>query len=146
TTHYTVKLTPDFERQLLHGEEEIDFMADAGTTDWQKKEGVRVTEIKLADGEATITDTNVSVRIGASGRHVLNLKYEATGGQGLRWFSESSSNREDSGKKGFFTAFYCDAWMVCDASPTQRATLKLEIVIPFAHDNTTHLRAVGPGE
>ncbi len=145
-THYAVKLTPDFEHQILHGEERIEFSSDARVTEWQKKEGVRIAEVKVTGGEATVSDTGVSIRIAASGRHVLNFKYEAAGGQGLRWFVGPPTNQEYSGKTGFFTAFYCDAWMVCDTSPAQRATLTLEIIIPFQHGGEIGLRAVGPGE
>jgi len=38
-----VKLTADFEHQVLHGEERIEFSTDAGVTEWQKKEGLKVT-------------------------------------------------------------------------------------------------------
>src|SRR5215472_821316 len=67
-------------------------------------------------------------------------------GQGLRWFADAASNRERSDRTGFLTAFYCDAWMVCNSSPAQRATLRLEIVIPPLQDGAISLRAVGAGK
>ena len=50
----------------------------------------------------------------------------------MTWFTEDP---------GFDADFYCEAWMVCDNSPAQRATLVLEIVLPTA----SGLKAVGPG-
>jgi len=145
-THYSVKLTADFEHQVLHGEERIEFSTDAGVTEWQKKEGLKVTEAKVTGGEATVSESGVSVRVAAGGRHLLQFKYEAAGGQGLRWFAGPAPRQEYSDKAGFFTAFYCGAWMVCDTSPAQRATLRLDIVIPFQHGGAMGFRAVGPGK
>ena len=145
-THYSVKLTADFEHQVLHGEERIEFSTDAGVTEWQKKEGLKITEAKVTGGEATVSESGVSVRVAAGGRHLLQFKYEAAGGQGLRWFAGPAPRQEYSDKAGFFTAFYCEAWMVCDTSPAQRATLRLDIVIPFQHGGAMGFHAVGPGK
>jgi len=145
-THYSVKLTADFEHQVLHGEERIEFSTDAGVTEWQKKEGLKITEVKVTGGEATVSESGVSVRVAAGGRHLLQFKYEAAGGQGLRWFAGPAPRQEYSDKAGFFTAFYCEAWMVCDTSPAQRATLRLEIVIPLQHGGAMGFHAVGPGK
>jgi aminopeptidase N len=141
-----VKLTPDFEHQVLHGEERIEFSTDARVKEWQKKEGVKVTEAKVAGGEATVSDSGVSVRVAARRRRVVQFKYEAAGGQGLRWFAGPASRQGYSDKTGFFTAFYCEAWMLCDTSPAQRATLRLEIVIPLQQGGAMGFRAVGPGK
>jgi hypothetical protein len=48
TTHYSVRLTPDFERKLLRGEETIEFQADAGVVEWQKQTGLRVINANVA--------------------------------------------------------------------------------------------------
>src|SRR5207249_2730656 len=145
-TGYSVKLTAGFEHQVLHGEERIEFSTDAGVTEWQKKEGLKITEAKVTGGEATVSESGVSVRVAAGGRHLLQFKYEAAGGQGLRWFAEPAPRQEYSDKAGFFTAFYCEAWMVCDTSPAHRATLRLEIVIPLQHGGAMGFHAVGPGK
>lgn len=145
-THYAVKLTPDFEQRVLHGKERIEFSSDAGVTDWQKKEGLKITEVKVAGGEVTVGEKGVQVRVTANGRHLLQLKYDASAGQGFRWFTAATPSQEHSHKTGFFTAFYCDAWMVCDNSPSQRATLRLEIVIPRWQSDGMSLRAIGPGK
>ena len=144
-TQYSVKLTPDFARQVLHGEERIEFTADAGVTQWQKKEGLKVSEAKVTDGDATVSEDGVTVRVASGGKHVAQLKYEAAAGQGLRWLASATAGRENSEKSGFFTTFYCDAWMVCDISPAQRATIQLEIIIPTQDRGTMNFRAVGPG-
>jgi len=44
--------------------------------------------------------------------------------------------------RGEETIFYCEAWMVCDNTPAERATLTMEIVLPAA----SGLKAVGPGQ
>ena len=52
-----------------------------------------------------------------------------------------------AGNAGLVTAFYCEAWMVCDNSPGQRASLRMEIAIPsksLSHA-ASRFRAVGPG-
>ncbi|MCU1316831.1 MAG: hypothetical protein JWN63_2153, partial [Candidatus Acidoferrum typicum] len=122
STHYSVKLVPDFERQLLRGDETIEFQADAAEVEWQKQAGMRVTSANVADGEVTVTEQVVRVRLRLGGRHSLKLKYTAAAGRGIRWFADNA---------GLATAFYCEAWMVCDNSPGQRATLQLEIAVPF---------------
>src|SRR6266571_3908273 len=117
STHYSVKLAPDFERQLLRGDETIEFQVEAGAVEWQKQAGLHVLSADLADGEVTVAEHAV---------------------RGLRWFADHA---------GLATAFYCEAWMVCDNSPGRRATLQLEIAVPFtppAH-GANGFRAVGPG-
>jgi hypothetical protein len=137
-THYYVKLVPDFDRQLLHGKESVEFQADAGVVEWQKQAGLHVITAKVADGEVTVTDQAVRLRLRSRGRHSLELKYTAAPARGLRWFEDNA---------GLVTAFYCEAWTVCDNSPGQRATLELEIVVPLAPmtDGASGFRAVGPG-
>ncbi|HEV1995483.1 MAG TPA: M1 family aminopeptidase [Candidatus Acidoferrum sp.] len=138
STHYSVKLVADFERQLLRGDETIEFQADAGVVEWQKQAGLRVVSADVTDGEVTVAEQAVRVRLPSGGRHSLKLKYTAAAGRGIKWFA---------GNAGLATAFYCEAWMVCDNSPGQRATLQLKIAIPFSP--LTHggsgFRVVGPG-
>ena len=138
STHYSVKLVPDFERQVLRGEETIEFQADAGAIEWEKQAGLRVASADVADGEVTVGEQAVRVRLRTGGRHSLKLKYMAAARRGIKWFADNA---------GLATAFYCEAWMVCDNSPGQRATLQLEIAVPLRP--LTHgangFRAVGPG-
>ncbi len=131
--HYSVKLTPDFEHRVMRGEEQIEFEHDAGNLEWQKQPGLQVGGMKCPDGEVTSDDTSVRVRLAASGKHVARFEYTAAAARGIRWFD---------GGAGFATAFYCETWMICDNSPAQRATLRLEIVLPAA----SGLRAAGPGQ
>jgi len=137
-THYFVKLAPDFERQLLRGEETIEFQAEAGAVEWEKQAGLRVVSADVADGEVTVAEQAVRVRLRSGGRHRLKLKYTAAAGRGIKWFADNA---------GLATAFYCEAWMVCDNSPGQRATLQLEIAVPFGPltQGTSGFQAVGPG-
>jgi aminopeptidase N len=138
STHYSVKLVPDFERELLQGQEIIEFQAPAGVMEFQKQAGLQVVSAKVANGEVTMTDQLVRVRLSKGGKHQLKLRYTAAAARGLRWFGDNA---------GFVTAFYCEAWMVCDNSPGQRATLRLELEIPFtpAGSGAPAFRAVGPG-
>lgn len=145
-TRYSVQVTPDFEGHVLRGEERIEFSANSTVTEWQKKEGLKIIDAKVARGKVTVNEKGVSVHVAAPGKHVLRFKYEAGAGQGLRWFADAASNRKRADRTGFLTAFYCDAWMVCDSSPAQRATLRLEIVIPFQQGGAMSLRAVGAGK
>ena len=131
--HYSVKLTPDFEHRVMRGEEQIEFEHAAGNLEWQKQPGLQVGGMKCPDGEVTSDDTSVRVRLAASGKHVARFEYTAAAARGIRWFD---------GGAGFATAFYCETWMICDNSPAQRATLRLEIVLPAA----SGLRAAGPGQ
>ena len=137
-TRYSVKLVPDFEHQLLLGDERIEFQADRGVVEWQKQAGLHVVSANVADGEVTLADQAVRVRLRSAGRHSLELKYTAAPARGLRWFDDNA---------GLLTAFYCEAWTVCDNSPGQRATLKLEIVVPLTAmtPGASGFRAVGPG-
>jgi aminopeptidase N len=138
STHYSVKLVPDFERQLLRGDETIEFQADAGEVEWQKQTGLRVVSADVADGEVTVAQQAVRVGLRTGGRHSLKLQYTVAAGRGIKWFADNA---------GLATAFYCEAWMVCDNSPSQRATLQLEIAVPFKllTNGATGFRAVGPG-
>ena len=62
-THYQVKLTPDIDHQLLIGEESIEFLHSPGDVDWQKQPALHVSKIRSRDGEATVSDASVSVRL-----------------------------------------------------------------------------------
>jgi aminopeptidase N len=135
-THYNVKLTPDLDHHVLRGEETIEFQHDAGNIGWQKQSGMQITATKTPDGEPAFADEAVNIRLRRSGKHVVRFEYTAAftaaRSRGMTWFTSDS---------GFDADFYCQAWMVCDNSPAQRATLTLEIVLPTA----SGLKAVGPG-
>ena len=113
-TFYNVKLTVDLDRQEIVGREEIRFTHPRGDFEWQKQAGLRV------------------LRSSGDGSQHLKFEYTATAARGLHWLPDQG---------GLFTAFYCEAWMVCSTAPDQRATLRLEIVIPGSD-----LTAVGPGK
>jgi aminopeptidase N len=140
STHYSVKLVPDFERHVLLGDETIEFRADAGEVKWQKQAGLHIVASKVAKGggAVTVAEQSVTVRVPSTGRHSVRFKFEAAAGRGIKWFEDNA---------GLVTAFYCETWMVCDNSPGQRATLQLEIVVPFNHlpQGASGFRAVGPG-
>src|SRR5260370_39053038 len=104
-----------------------------------------VASANVADGEVMATEQAVRVRLRSGGRHSLKLKYTAAAGRGIRWFAGAAPRRGYSRDSGFAAAFYCEAWVVCDTSPGQRATLRLEIVIPFKEGGSQRFRAVGPG-
>ena len=113
-TSYNVKLTVDLDRQEIHGREEIRFTHPRGGFEWQKQSGLRI------------------LHSSGNGSQHLKFEYTATATRGLRWLPD---------KGGLFTAFYCEAWMICSTAPDGRATLKLEIVVPEGA-----LTAVGPGK
>ncbi len=131
-SHYSVKLTPDFGRQVLHGEETIAFTHDRGDIQWQKQPGLQLISAKSRDGSVALEDESVTLHLRRGGKHQIHFEYTAAPHRGIQWFADSA---------GFDTAFYCEAWMVCDISPAQRATMKLEIVLPSADG----LTAAGPG-
>ena len=131
TPHYDVKLTIDSEARLLRGRESIRFEHRAGTMRWDKRSGLNVEKHRYATGNLTVADTAVEAVLSQGGKHVVDLEYTATATAGFRWLSK---------EPGLFTAFHCAAWMVCDSSPEERATLRLEIVT-----KDSSLRAVGPG-
>ena len=80
-----------------------------------------------------VTDEDVSIRLRTNGKHLLHLQYTAAPTRGITWFRD---------QPGFDTDFYCEAWMVCDNAPSQRATLTLEIVLP----TSSGLGAAGAGQ
>jgi len=131
-THYKLKLTPDLDHHVLHGEETIEFHHDAGNVEWHKQAGLQLSSIRSADGEAEARDEAVTVHVRTSGKHLLHFEYTAVPHRGVTWFASQA---------GFDTDFYCETWMACDNAPSQRATLTLEIVLP----PSTGLKAVGPG-
>jgi aminopeptidase N len=133
TTHYTLKLTPDFDRRVLRGQETVEFERDGGTVELQKQAGLQISQATSAGGEVNVKEESVSVRLRNSGPHKIQLQYTAASGRGIMWFP---------GEEGLDTAFYCEAWMVCDADPGQRATLTMEIVVRAS----SGLNAVAPGQ
>jgi hypothetical protein len=50
STHYSVKLVPDFERHVLLGDETIEFQSDAGEVEWQKQAGLHIVGSTVAKG------------------------------------------------------------------------------------------------
>jgi len=132
-TRYELKLIPDLERHILRGEETIALEHSAGDVQWQKQAGMKVTKAGSADGEMTLKNEAVTAHFTGNGAHRVSLQYTARTGRGITWFLKAP---------GFDAAFYCEGWMVCDNSPGQRATLRLEIVIPV----DSKLTAVGPGQ
>ncbi|MEZ5351406.1 MAG: M1 family aminopeptidase [Bryobacteraceae bacterium] len=62
----------------------------------------------------------------------VRMEYTIRSGQGFRWLADGS---------GFFTAFHCEAWMICDPDPGERATLRLEVAAPVR----TGWTVAGPG-
>jgi aminopeptidase N len=132
-THYTVKLTPDFDGKILRGEETIAMHREVADTEWQKSAALKISTANSSDGDVMVSDEKVSLHRRVPGTHTVYIKYSAAAVRGIQWFPDNA---------GFDTAFYCEAWMVCENSPVQRATLTLEIVLPVA----SGLSAVGPGE
>ena len=128
--HYSVKLTADLERQELRGEQDLELRAEAGTLVLRKKPALAIT--RSTGGEVVVDGETVRITLAASGRQRLHFEYTASPGPGFRWLADGA---------GFFTAFDCGAWMVCDDSPALRATLRLEIALPVG----SRWRAVGPG-
>ncbi len=120
-THYDIKLTPDFEKRMLRGHEELTFDHAAGRVELNKQAGLQILKAELADGEVTSTSDKVSLQLKGGGRHILKVDYMALPTDGFHWAPD---------EEGFDTAFYCEAWMVCDNSAGQRATLRLEVVLP----------------
>jgi aminopeptidase N len=133
TTHYTLKLTPEFAHQILRGQETVEVVSDAGTLELQKQPGMQITQATSDDGEVSAKEEGISVRLPRSGRHTIQLQYVAAPHRGIMWFP---------GETGLDTAFYCEAWMVCETAPSDRATLTMEIVVP----PMSGLTAVGPGQ
>jgi aminopeptidase N len=127
--HYDVKLRIDLEARELHGREEIRFQHAAGITEWQKQPGLKILK---SSGQITQTETSIRAQLPSAGTHRLRFEYTATETRGFRWLPD---------RAGLFTAFYCEAWMICSTAPDQRATLRLELVVPAA----SGLTAVGPG-
>lgn len=132
-THYSVKLIPDFDGRILRGEETIEFRHDAGTVEWQRQLKMEIFHATSNDGDVSVVNESVTLHLRTSGNHTAHIEYTAATARGIEWFAD---------KAGFDTAFYCEAWMVCDNSPGQRATLTLEIVLPVE----SGLSAAGPGE
>jgi len=134
-THYTVKLTPDFDAKVLRGEETIAMHREVADAEWQKSAALKISSASSSDGDVFVSDEKVNLRrrVEGAGTHSVFIKYTTGAARGIQWFAD---------KAGFDTAFFCEAWMVCENSPAQRATLTLEIVLPVA----SGLSAVGPGE
>src|SRR5712672_751091 len=132
-THYEVTLKLDLALQVLEGEEEIHFEGRTGEIEWQTQDNVKIRSATAKGGELVRKKGVLTVRPRSTADHLVRVEYTAGTGRGIhRW--------ADGG--GLLTAFYCEAWMVCRNDPGERATLRLEIVLPVE----SGLRAVGPGK
>jgi len=49
---------------------------------------LHVLSADVADGEVTVAEHAVRVRLRSGGRHRLKLKYTAAAGRGIRWFAD----------------------------------------------------------
>jgi aminopeptidase N len=132
STHYDVKLTMDSEASVLRGRETIRFEQESGVVRWQKQAGLKVNSHHSEGLNLTIGDTSVDGAVSRASKHSVDFEYTATATRGFRWLTKGP---------GLFTAFCCDAWMICSTSPAERATLTMEIVV-----KEDGLLAVGPGE
>jgi aminopeptidase N len=132
-THYEVTLRVNLSQQLLEGQEEIHFEGLAGKTEWQEQDNVKIRSATTKGAEAVSTKGGLLVQPHSEGDHLLRVEYTAGAGRGVRWLADGA---------GLVTAFYCEGWMVCRNNPGERATLRLEIILPAE----SGLRAVGPGE
>jgi aminopeptidase N len=117
-THYDVRLVVDLEAGVMRGVERVEL---AGAQVLRKSRDLRVDRVQPG---AAVGDTEVR----ASGR--MSFDYVAKPTNGFRLLADG---------RGMFTAFHCDAWMLCDNDPSRLATLRLELVVPRAWT------AVGPG-
>ena len=88
-THYALKLTPDLDHQLLHGQETITFWHDQ----WEDSvsETGRPTDFQpdLHRLRSDLADETVNVHLRRSGKHVLHFAYTAAPHRGITWFSGS---------------------------------------------------------
>lgn len=130
--HYTVKLVPDFDEQLIRAEQTIEFQHRPGVVEFRKQTGIDITKAEMAGAQPDVSEDSVTALLTTNGRHRLNLSYTAMPTRGLRWVEEEPV---------LFTTFFCGAWMVCDPNPDHRITASLEFVLPLS----SGLRAVGPG-
>jgi aminopeptidase N len=130
--HYEVTLRVELAQQMLEGEEEIHFEGRAGKVEWQKQDNIKIRSAKAKGGEVLSSKETLAMQPGSGGDHLVRVGYAAGAGRGIRWFADGA---------GLVTAFYCEAWMVCRNDPGERATLRLEIVLPAE----SGLCAVGPG-
>lgn len=131
TPHYDVKLIVDTQARLLHGKQSIRFEREPGTIRWEKQAGLTVSRHRSSSGSLTVGPSWVDLAIPKRGRHQVDFEYAAPATRGYRWLADEA---------GLFTAFHCEAWMICFTAPDQRATLRLELVV-----KEDGLRAVGPG-
>jgi hypothetical protein len=99
-THYTVKLTADFDTKVFLGEETIAFHHDVGDRVWQKQAGLQISGSSSSDGDVLVSDEKVVLHRRDAIARTVHLKYTAATGRGIQWFAD---------KAGFDTAFYCEA-------------------------------------
>src|SRR6267154_2721745 len=132
STHYEVTLKLDLAQQVLEGEEEIHFEGRTGKIEWPTQDNVKIRSATAKGGELVREKGVLTVRPRSAGDHLVRVEYTAGVGRGIHWLADGG---------GLVTAFYCEAWLVCRNDPGERATLRLEIVVPVE----SGLRAVGPG-
>ena len=88
-------------------------------------------EVRSAGPFASQPNLRVTRKSESGGAHIFDFQAAPT--RGFRWLADGA---------GLFTAFHCEAWMICSPDPAARATLKLEIILP----PNSGLTATGPGQ
>lgn len=131
-THYSVRLTVDVEGQTITGDETIEFSRQPGVMRWTKQTGLTLTT--PLSTKFQVEPQSVSISLSKPGTHRAHFQYRIQGpARGLHWLPNNM---------GLGTDFYCDAWMVCEPGPQERATLDL-VVHLMGKDSV--MTAVGPG-
>ncbi|MFK7937493.1 MAG: hypothetical protein AB8G22_28515, partial [Saprospiraceae bacterium] len=122
---YQVQLEPFFAKNYIEGSVSIKFSTAPNTRKVIFDSGALiVTKLEGADAE-TFTQkgkkTIISLRPNETNHYEIKLFYHGNPKKGLVFFDDAQK---------LYSVFFTNEWMICNASPDDRATLKLDIIIP----------------
>lgn len=122
---YRVTLEPDIEGRFIKGKVILRFAVDAGTNqikldcgslDVTKVEGEMVRSFEQMDRELII---NLTDR--AESESELQIFYQGYPQRGVEFFPEAQR---------MHTVFFTSEWMICHTPPHDRASIRLDLIIP----------------
>jgi len=123
--NYQVHLAPNFKEQQIEGKVTIQFklpiqtdkvVFDAGNLSLTKLEGEHIQHYEQVGKRIIISLVNNNLPI-----YEVQIEYKGNPKRGLIF----SPNSEE-----LYTVYFTSEWMICNASPNDKATLQLHLLIP----------------
>lgn len=143
--HYDARVEPDIASKSLRGKVTILFIARAGDLNKVVLDCGELTIDAVRENKEALKFTRDGRRLSislsrparANERRRIEVEYHGTPRSGIRFYPERGQ---------VYTAFTTSQWMVCVDAPDDRATLRLNLVVPANHETVANGRFVARRE